>query len=140
MARRRRRGRSRNPRSGGRSTGMSVSIEGLDELRARLQEMPNEVKHACQRALRESADAIVETTKGHVKVDTGNLKSSVKARFYNNQIKAEIGWFDRDDRYAIWQEFGTRRRPPRPALGPALEEEKQHLPYRIKLAVRRVIP
>ncbi|MGA5374244.1 HK97-gp10 family putative phage morphogenesis protein [Streptomyces griseoincarnatus] len=140
MARRRRGGRRRSPRGAGRSSGITVTIEGLPELRRRLEEMPAQLKLACFRALKESGGAIVDGVKGRVKVDSGNLHGSVKARYENNRLRAEIGWWDRDDEYAVWQEFGTKAMPANPSLGPALEEEKQHLPDRIKREVRRELP
>ncbi|MEU3441810.1 HK97-gp10 family putative phage morphogenesis protein [Streptomyces griseoincarnatus] len=140
MARRRRGGGRRHPRAGARSSGITVTIEGLPELRRRLEEMPAQLRLACFRALKESAGAVVDGTKGRVKVDTRNLHGSVKARFENNRVRAEIGWWDRDDRYAIWQEFGTRKMPANPSLGPALEEEKRHLPDRIKREIRKELP
>ncbi|MGQ5580928.1 HK97-gp10 family putative phage morphogenesis protein [Streptomyces sp. ECR3.8] len=140
MARRRRGGGRRSPRAGARSSGITVTIEGLPELRQRLEQMPIQLKLACFRALKESAGAVVDGTKGRVKVDTRNLHGSVKARFENNRVRAEIGWWDRDDRYAIWQEFGTRKMPANPSLGPALEEEKRHLPDRIKREIRKELP
>ncbi|RMB81279.1 HK97-gp10 family putative phage morphogenesis protein [Streptomyces shenzhenensis] len=140
MARRRRSGGRRHPRGGARQSGITVTIEGLPELRQRLRELPTELKAACFRALKESAGAVIDGTKGRVKVDTHNLQNGVKARYENNRVRAEIGWWDRDDRYAIWQEFGTRKMPANPSLGPALEEEKRHLPDRIKREIRRELP
>ncbi|MGX1512236.1 HK97-gp10 family putative phage morphogenesis protein [Streptomyces collinus] len=139
MARRRRSGGRRHPRGGARGSGITVTIEGLPELRQRLEELPTEVKAACFRALKESAGAIIDGTKGRVKIDTRNLHGSVKARYENNRVRAEIGWWDRDDRYAVWQEFGTSKMPANPSLGPALEEEKQHLPDRIKREIGRIV-
>ncbi|PWJ07918.1 hypothetical protein DKG34_10975 [Streptomyces sp. NWU49] len=142
MAARRRRGgggRRRHPRGGARSSGITVTIEGLPELRQRLEQLPTEVKAACFRALKASGGAIVDGVKGRVKVDSGNLHSSVKARYENNRLRAEIGWWDRDDEYAVWQEFGTKSMPANPSLGPALEEEKQHLPGRLREEIRRAV-
>lgn len=140
--RRRRGGRGGrgSPRGGARSSGITVTIEGLPELRQALEQLPTEVKAACHRALRESAGAIIDGVKGRVKVDTRNLHGSVKARYENNRVRAEIGWWDRDDRYAVWQEFGTRKMPANPSLGPALEEEKRYLPDRIKREIRKELP
>ncbi|PAN01006.1 hypothetical protein CJI59_13850 [Streptomyces sp. Alain-F2R5] len=140
MARRGRRGGGRrHPRGGARGSGITVTIEGLPELRQRLEELPTEVKAACFRALKESAGAIIDGAKGRVKVDTHNLQNSVKARYENSRLRAEIGWWDLDDRYAIWQEFGTRKMPANPSLGPALEEEKKQLPNRLKQEIRRAV-
>ncbi|MDX3405526.1 hypothetical protein PV708_04710 [Streptomyces sp. ME02-6977A] len=141
MARRRRRGGGRrHPRAGARGSGITVTIEGLPELRQRLEEMPTALKAACFRALKESAGAVIDGTQSRVKIDTRNLHGSVKARYENNRVRAEIGWWDRDDRYAIWQEHGTRKMPANPSLGPALEEEKRHLPDRINREIRRELP
>ncbi|WP_055693008.1 HK97-gp10 family putative phage morphogenesis protein [Streptomyces prasinopilosus] len=137
MARRRSGGGRRHPRGGGRSSGITVTIHGLPELRRRLEQLPTEVRAACFRALKESAGAIVDGTKGRVKVDSANLQGSVKARYENSKLRAEIGWWDRDDRYAIWQEFGTRKMPANPSLGPSLEEEKRRLPERLKREIRK---
>jgi HK97 gp10 family phage protein len=140
VARRRRGGGRRHPRAGARNSGITVTIEGLPELRRRLEETPAQLKLACFRALKESAGAVIDGTKSRVKQDTRNLHGSVKARYENNRVRAEIGWWDRDDRYAVWQEFGTRKMPANPSLGPALEEEKRHLPDRIKREIRRALP
>ncbi|MFD7429054.1 HK97-gp10 family putative phage morphogenesis protein [Streptomyces sp. NPDC059818] len=119
---------------------MQVNIQGLDALRDQLDGLGTEVRAACFRALRESAGTIVNDVQHHVRVDTGNLKRDVKARFHNNKLKAEIGWWQNDDDYAKSQEIGTRRVPANPTLLPALEREKRHLADRIRTEVRRVTP
>lgn len=96
-----------------------------------------EIKAAARRALEESAEAIRSQAARNVRVDSGNLKESVKARFENNRLRAEIGWWDADDLYAALHEHGTRRIPANPVLGPALEQERGRIAARIKEQVRR---
>ncbi|WP_327268811.1 HK97 gp10 family phage protein [Streptomyces sp. NBC_01218] len=136
-ARRRRRGGG--GRGGTTRTGVTVSIEGLDALRERLAELTPAIRAAAFRALRESAEAVRDETRSAVRVDTHNLQTSVKARFENNRLRAEVGWWDADDRYAQYQEFGTRRTPARPALGPAIEAERTRIGDRIRAEVRRAL-
>ncbi|MFE0270811.1 HK97-gp10 family putative phage morphogenesis protein [Streptomyces sp. NPDC058992] len=133
----RRRGRSSARGRVRRSGPVTVELVGMDELRQKLQELGPNVKLACFRALKESAAAVVDHTKAAVRKDTGNLQESVKARFRNNELRAEIGWWDRDDNYAIYHELGTRRFPPKPSLGPALEAERNKIGGRIAAEIRK---
>ncbi|MFE3495260.1 HK97-gp10 family putative phage morphogenesis protein [Streptomyces sp. NPDC059175] len=133
----RRRGR-RSARGRVRSSGpVTVELVGMDELRQKLQELGPNVKLACFRALKDSAAAVVDHTKTAVRKDTGNLQESVKARFRNNELRAEIGWWDQDDGYAVFHELGTRRFSAKPALGPALEAERNKIGERIAAEIRR---
>ncbi|MFD3657032.1 HK97-gp10 family putative phage morphogenesis protein [Streptomyces sp. NPDC058620] len=137
MAARRRRSGGRPART--RNSGVTVNIRGLEALRDRLDELTPEIRGAAFRALKESAEAVRSDTAQAVRVDTTNLQRSVKARFRNNELRAEIGWWDRDDLYAILHEFGTRRIPARPALGPAIEAERTKIGDRIRAEVRRAL-
>lgn len=132
---------ARRGRGGGtRSSGMQVEIQGLDDLAQRLDALTPDIRAACMRALREAAGTIVNDVQHHVRVDTGNLKKGANARFHNNALKAEIGWWQNDDDYAKIQERGTRRIPANPTLLPALERERRHLADRIRTEVRRALP
>lgn len=123
-----------------RRSGMRVEIEGLDALRARLDELAPDIIAAAKKALKDSAEAVKDETRRNVRVDSGNLRDSVDIKFEDDGQAAEIGWRDQDDRYASLHEHGTRRIPAKPALGPALEGERTKLPDRIKTEVRRVLP
>lgn len=136
MARRGRRG----GRGGGtRRSGITVSIEGLDALRDQLADLTPTIRAACFKALKDSAEAVRSDASAGVRVKSGNLRGSAKARFHNNQLLAEIGWWDPDDFYAILHEHGTRRIPAQPALGPAIESERTKIDARIKAEVRRAL-
>jgi len=137
MAARRRRGRGGR---GGRSSSITVEVVGTGRLREQLADLRTDIRQAAFLALKEGAQAVVDDTKSKVARDTGNLRDSVNARYHNNQLLAEIGWWDLDDRYAYWQEFGTRRRPANPALVPALEAERAKIGDRINSKVGAVLP
>ncbi|MFJ3597900.1 HK97-gp10 family putative phage morphogenesis protein [Streptomyces sp. NPDC090126] len=116
-----------------------MQIEGLDALRDQLADLTPTIRAAGFKALKDSAEAIRADAARGVRVDSGNLRNSAKARFYNSQLRAEIGWWDRDDFYAILHEFGTRKIPARPALGPAIEAERTRIAARIQAEVRRAL-
>jgi HK97 gp10 family phage protein len=137
MARRGGRGGGGSVRSQGPIT---VSIEGLDRLADQLEELETSIRAACFKAVKESAEAVVADVKAKVRVDSHNLQQSVKARYRNNEVMAEVGWWDADDQYAIYQEFGTKKMPANPSLGPALEQERNRLEARIKKEVGKVLP
>lgn len=137
MARRRRGGGGRG--GGTRSSGVTVTIEGLDALRNQLDDLTPTIRAACFKALKESAEAVRSDAASGVRVKSGNLRGSAKARLHNNQLLAEIGWWDTDDFYAILHEFGTRKIPARPALGPAIAAERTKIAARIQAEVRRAL-
>ncbi|MFF0426908.1 HK97-gp10 family putative phage morphogenesis protein [Streptomyces sp. NPDC004520] len=134
--------RYRRPRGGTvRGQGpVTIEVEGLERVTDRIEDLPAEVRQALFKALRESAEAVIAEVKGKVKVDSRNLQGSVKARYENNRLRAEVGWWDADDGYAIYQEFGTKRMPANPSLGPALEQERNRIGDRVKAEVRKVLP
>lgn len=130
----------RHPRRAGGNSSVTISITGSEALLRQLDHATSRMHKAVREAVEESADAVVAGTKRRVAVDTGNEKISVEKHMSEGAvIRAEIGWKDRDDRYAIWQEFGTRAMPARPALGPAMNAEKRKIRARIQEAIARVI-
>jgi HK97 gp10 family phage protein len=95
---------------------------------------------AVRKAVEDASKEVVANAQRRVHVDTGNLKSSLDYTMADGKkIKSEIGWKDRDDRYAVWQEFGTQAMPARPALGPAFNAEKRKIVRRIGDAINAVI-
>jgi HK97 gp10 family phage protein len=134
-----RRGRRRGGTVRGQGP-ITIQIEGLERLTAQLQDLPPDIRQACFKALKEAAEAVITDVKGTVKVDSHNLQNSVKARYENNRLQAEIGWWDADDGYAVYQEFGTSKMPANPSLGPALEAERNRIGDRVTAEVRKVLP
>ena len=135
--------RRRGGRGGGRGRsrgGIRVEVRGLAALRERLDELAPQIRLAAFKALKESAEAVRADAAQNVRTDTRNLQQSVKARYENNRLRAEIGWWDQDDKYATFLEHGTRRIPARPVLSTALEAERAKIAARIQDAVRKALP
>lgn len=116
-----------------------VVIEGLPELRRRLEELGEEIRKGAVKAIRDAADAVRDDAREQVRVDTGALKRGLKTYVRPAKLEADVGWRDPQLYYAKFQEFGTTRIPANPALTAAAEAERRRLPGRISEDVRRAI-
>lgn len=116
-----------------------VTIEGLDELRRRLEDLGEQIREGAVHAVREAADAVRDDAQQQVRVDTGKLKRGLKTYVRKARLEADVGWRDPSLYYAKFQEFGTTRIPANPALTAAAEAERRRLPDRVSADVRRAI-
>ncbi|MFJ8863614.1 HK97-gp10 family putative phage morphogenesis protein [Streptomyces sp. NPDC102451] len=119
--------------------GMTVEIQGLARLRDQLEDVDEEILAAIKKAVKESAEAVKADTKRDVAKDSGNLQEKVDDRYKDDGFTATVGWHDAEEYYARFLEAGTRRRPARPALGPALEAERHRYRARLTEEVRRAL-
>ncbi|MFC8494711.1 HK97 gp10 family phage protein [Streptomyces sp. NPDC057235] len=127
MARR----RTRNP--------VRVKVRGLPAFQRQMAGLPAEIKLACFRALQQSGEAIVDDVRAGVRKDTRTLAEGVGARYENNRLRAQVGWWKPEHAYAKYPELGTRRRPAQPSLLPAAVAERRRFPDRIAAEINRVI-
>lgn len=116
-----------------------VTIEGLAELRQRLDELGEQIRQGAEKAIKESAEAVRDDAQQQVRVDTGALKRGLKTYVRKAKLEADVGWRDPELYYAKFQEFGTTRISPNPALTAAAEAERRRLPGRVTEDVRRAI-
>lgn len=117
----------------------NVTIEGLAELRQRLEEVGEQIREAAGKAIEDAANATRDDAREQVRVDTGKLRRGLKAFVRKSELTADVGWRDPDLYYAKFQEFGTSKIPANPALTAAAEAERRRLPGRITEDVRRAI-
>ncbi|WP_159024722.1 HK97-gp10 family putative phage morphogenesis protein [Streptomyces sp. CB02613] len=120
-------------------SGMTVEIVGASRLRARLEDLSEDVVRELKKAVEESGEAVAADTRRDVAKDTRNLERKVASRPANDGFNATVGWHDPEDYYARFLEVGTRRTPAQPALGPALEAERARYRGRLTEAVRRAM-
>jgi HK97 gp10 family phage protein len=87
-------------------------------------------------AVRQTAKGIVKGAQARVPVDTGHLRSSIKAEDLDDH-QALVTVDTRDERhpsYAAFQEYGTRHHAAQPFLIPAVEAEREPFLRRIRKA------
>ncbi|MFD4527855.1 HK97-gp10 family putative phage morphogenesis protein [Streptomyces sp. NPDC058470] len=127
-----------------RSGRAPVRVTGIAQLKQRLQDMPDQIKDSLVEAVKESAEAVRDDVKRNVPVDTRgsdshHLKDAVDIRYREGGLVADVGWFGRENSYATYVEFGTRRRPAQPSLYPALERERGRFAARLTDEIRRAL-
>ncbi|MFJ2002180.1 HK97-gp10 family putative phage morphogenesis protein [Streptomyces chartreusis] len=116
----------------------------MARLRQRLEDLPEDIKEALAKGVKESAEAVRDDVQRNVPVDTSgrdnhHLKDTVDIRYREEGLVADVGWFDQRDFYAVFVERGTRRMPARPTLIPALERERRNYRARLTEEVRRAL-
>ena len=119
--------------------GARVEITGLARLKEKLEDLPEELKQALAKGVKESAEAVRDDTKQGVRQDTGNLREKVDIKYQHEGLVATVGWHEDPEYYAAFHERGTHRFPAQPALGPALERERGNYRARLTEEVRQVL-
>ena len=90
----------------------------LLKLSADLGKASYEVTRKAQLVVAKTAHDIEADAKSLAPVDTGALRNSIGTTISNGGLSAEIG---PTVHYAPYLEFGTRRMPPQPYMGPAAD-------------------
>ncbi|MFM9651999.1 HK97-gp10 family putative phage morphogenesis protein, partial [Streptomyces galilaeus] len=121
-----------------------VTITGLARLRGRLEDLPDEIKDALVEGVKASAEAVKTDVERTVPVDASrpdgrHLKDNVDIRYSEGGLVAAVGWFDPEDFYAAFVEYGTRSQPAQPSLHPALERERGRYAARLSAEVRKAL-
>src|SRR5260221_582984 len=114
---------------------VTVKIEGLNEVRDALEELPKAMsKNVMQRVLEKHAAPIAATAKSLAPVNTGELRDEIVASIKLTSHQRALHETQGDDVevfvgsgvfYAHMQEFGTEHNPPHPFMRPAWDQHKQ---------------
>ena len=117
---------------GRRQRGITMQVEGLDQLRERMHELPDEIRAGATAALHEAAEAIESDMRDGVPVDTGTLQESITARVTEADLRADVGPMGQDAYYGAFVEHGTSSQAAQPFAGPAGEAERGRFPDRLR--------
>jgi len=116
------------------SVEMEMHVEGLPELRDKLNRLDEGMKRNVQDAMLFEAEAMKNTARASCPVRTGRLRESIFAKVEDWLVK--LGAMAP---YAVYQEFGTRYIQPRRFLNNAVELSMQSLVNRIDQAIRQAV-
>jgi len=83
-----------------------VVLEGVEVARERIRGLPGALQDKVRKLVNASALRIQSGAKTRCPVDTGRLRGSYRAYFYDDGMAAEVG---SDVQYAQFVEFGTGR-------------------------------
>ena len=99
-----------------------TGYDDLLKLSADLGKASYEVTRKAQLVVAKTAHDIEADAKSFAPVDTGMLRNSIGTTISNGGLSAEIG---PTVHYAPYLEYGTRRMPPQPYMGPAAERRAE---------------
>jgi len=111
-----------------------MHIDGLPELREKLNRLDEGMKRNVHEAMQFEAEAMVNTAIARCPVRTGRLRDSIYAR-----VQDWVLQLGATAPYAIYQELGTRYIQARRFLSNAIELRMQSLINRINQAIRQAI-
>lgn len=116
------------------SVEMEMHLEGLHELREKLNRLDDGMKRNVHEAMQFEAEAMKNAARARCPVRTGRLRDSIYAKVHDWIL--ELG---ATAPYAVYQEFGTRYIQARRFLSNAVELRMRSLINRINQAIRQAI-
>lgn len=114
---------------------VTVTVEGLDRLRTRLEKLPDQMRKGAERAVADETEEVAQDMRDSVPVDTGALQDGIQAETEGLSGKATS---TAPHSWAV--EGGTSRMPARPFAQPAAERSRVRFPDRVSAAVREELP
>lgn len=101
----------------------TITVTGTRELAAKLTRLEGAIaSDNLSKATMAGALVIEGLAKQKVHVITGNLKRSIHSEIEQSSATAATAKVGTNVEYSVYEEFGTRYRPPHPYLRPALDE------------------
>jgi len=116
------------------SVEMEMHIDGVPELREKLNQLDDNMRRDVQDAMRFEAEVMKNVARASCPVRTGRLRDSIFAKVEEWTVR--LGAVAP---YAVYQEFGTRYVQPRRFLSNAVESRMQSLVNRVSRAIRKAI-
>jgi HK97 gp10 family phage protein len=102
---------------------MSVKVVGLDRLRDKLAELPEDIRRGAEAAVAATVDAVADLAREAAPIgETGELRDSIQG-----EVSGLSGTVGATADYASFVEFGTSKMSERPYLWPAGEQGRKIL-------------
>ena len=97
---------------------LEVTVQGIPQLTARLEEIPGKITAAITQVFQEQGSQMVEQMKARCPVDTGFLRDSIAL----TESSAEQMTIEAGAEYAPYVEFGTYKMEAEPFFYPVVQE------------------
>lgn len=104
--------------------GVTIKVEGLEELQKALKKFPKQWQSTARRALGPGMGLLETESKDEAPVDEGILQASIGSEFVKGPGSVIIGKVGSNLEYASYQEYGTQYQPGKPYLRPTLKKFK----------------
>jgi HK97 gp10 family phage protein len=114
---------------------VTITVDGLDRLRSRLMDLPDQMRKGAERAVAEETEEVAQDMRDSVPIDTGALQDGIQAEAEGLSGKAAS-----TAAHSFAVEGGTSKMPARPFAQPAAERSRVRFPDRVSAAVREELP
>lgn len=114
---------------------VTVTVEGMDRLRSRLMDLPDQMRKGAERAVAEETEEVAQDMRDSVPIDTGALRDGMQA-----EVDGLAGRAVSTAAHSFAVEGGTSKMPARPFAQPAAERSRVRFPDRVSAAVREELP
>lgn len=121
--------------SKGKAPRVTITVEGMDKLRSRLEGLPDQMRKGAERAVADETEEVAQDMRDAVPVDTGALQDGIQA-----EAEGLTGRAVSTAAHSWAVEGGTSRMPARPFAQPAAERSRTRFPDRVNAAVREELP
>ncbi len=115
--------------------GVTITVEGLDRLRSRLEKLPDQMRKGAERAVAEETEEVTQDMRESVPVDTGALRDGMQA-----EVDGLAGRAVSTAPHSFAVEGGTSKMPAQPFALPAAERSRTRFPGRVSEAIREELP
>jgi HK97 gp10 family phage protein len=113
-----------------------IVIKGLDETIAHFDGMNNKIIKAVTEAVQQSAERVRDDAKARAPIATGKLFRDIRIKKSQDGLAAEITYTGKKRAfYGKFVEFGTKKMPARPFLGPAWQKEEPAFLEKVTAAI-----
>ena len=119
---------------------IKIDVEGIDNILNQFSRFDQESRVNLRKAVRSNANALRKAIQSRAPVDSGNLKSSIKAKYEKDGFGADVGPVSGKGSHAHLIEFGTVKMSAQPFITPSAEEQKPKYEKDIKGAIKGAIP
>lgn len=118
-----------------------MAFTNRDRLRRKMKAIPIEVRKALKAQNAQNAADLVETMKGFVPVQEGNLVSSIRHQDTSDstRLSQRVSAGAGDAPYASWVEFGTSKNAPNPFFWVAFRLYRRRMKSRMSSAAKKAV-
>lgn len=112
-----------------------MKVRGLDRLHVKARKAAETIVEATDRAERSAAEELRDDMKSRVRVDTGDLRDSIRVETGAEGLR--VGPGDEQKDKALANEFGTRHMSAQPYVVPAMEAIRRKFPEKVVQEVNK---
>jgi len=119
---------------------VKIDIIGEEDVLKAFNKFDKNSRENLRSAVKSNATSLRKAIQGRARVDSGNLKASISAKYDKDGLGADVGPTRPKGSHAHLLEFGTVKMAARPFIVPSVEETRDGYLNDVRKAVKGAIP